>query len=169
MLGVLFLGTVYGVVVGVILSFFAVIRQAVSPPRTFVGIRPGHEGYYSLKAHEDAEPIQGILIYRFGGNLFFANIDTFVDDIENAIDKYTRVVIINASGINNVDITATDRVMALNKSLKKRGILFFITENDGVVNEELIKYGAEELITTGVIRKEIDEVISLVKTSPNVK
>ena len=169
MLGVLFLGTVYGVVVGVILSFFAVIRQAVSPPRTFVGIRPGHEGYYSLKAHEDAEPIQGILIYRFGGNLFFANIDTFVDDIENAIDKYTRVVIINASGINNVDITATDRVMALIKSLKKRGILFFITENDGVVNEELIKYGAEELITTGVIRKEIDEVISLVKTSPNVK
>ena len=169
MLGVLFLGTVYGVVVGVILSFFAVIRQAVSPPRTFVGIRPGHEGYYSLKAHEDAEPIQGILIYRFGGNLFFANIDTFVDDIENAIDKYTRVVIINASVINNVDITATDRVMALNKSLKKRGILFFITENDGVVNEELIKYGAEELITTGVIRKEIDEVISLVKTSPNVK
>ena len=56
--------------------------------------------------------------------------------------------------------------MALNKSLKKRGILFFITENDGVVNDELIKYGAEELITTGVIRKEIDEVIALVKTSP---
>jgi high affinity sulfate transporter 1 len=166
MLGVLFFGTVYGVMIGVLLSFFAVIKQAVSPPRTFVGIRPGHEGYYSLKAHEDAEPIQGILIYRFGGNLFFANIDTFVSDIENAIDKNTRVVIINASGINNVDITATDRVMALNKSLKKRGILFFITENDGVVNDELIKYGAEELITTGVIRKEIDEVISLVKTSP---
>lgn len=166
MLGVLFFGTVYGVMIGVLLSFFAVIKQAVSPPRTFVGIRPGHEGYYSLKAHEDAEPIQGILIYRFGGNLFFANIDTFVNDIENAIDKNTRVVIINASGINNVDITATDRVMALNKSLKKRGILFFITENDGVVNDELIKYGAEELITTGVIRKEIDEVIALVKTSP---
>ena len=166
MLGVLFFGTVYGIMIGVLLSFFAVIKQAVSPPRTFVGIRPGHEGYYSLKAHEDAEPIQGILIYRFGGNLFFANIDTFVNDIENAIDKNTRVVIINASGINNVDITATDRVMALNKSLKKRGILFFITENDGVVNDELIKYGAEELITTGVIRKEIDEVIALVKTSP---
>lgn len=163
MLGVLFFGTVYGVVVGVILSFFAVIRQAVSPQRTYVGIREGHEGYYSLRAHEDARPIQGTVIYRFGGNLFFANIDTFVNDIEAAIDENTRVVIIYASGINNIDLTATDRVMALNKSLRKRGILFFITHNDGVVNKELINYGAEELITSGVIRKNEEEVFEFIK------
>ena len=72
MLGVLFFGTVYGVLIGVFLSFFAVIREAVSPPRTYVGIKPGHEGFYSLKAHEDARAIKGVLIYRFGGNLFFA-------------------------------------------------------------------------------------------------
>ena len=162
-LGVLFFGTVYGVVVGVLLSFFAVIRQAVSPQRTYVGIREGHEGFYSLKAHEDARPIQGTVIYRFGGNLFFANIDTFVNDIEAAIDEHTRVVIIYASGINNIDLTATDRVMALNKSLRKRGILFFITHNDGVVNKELISYGAEELITSGVIRKDEEEVFEFIK------
>ena len=163
MAGVLLFGTVYGVMIGVILSFFAVIRQAVSPQRTYVGIINGHEGFYSLKAHPDARPIQGTVIYRFGGNLFFANIDTFVNDIEDAIDENTRVVIIYASGINNIDLTATDRVMALNKSLKKRGILFFITHNDGVVNKELISYGAEELITSGVIRKNEEEVFELIK------
>ena len=158
MLGVLFFGTIYGVVIGVILSFFSVIRTAVSPPRTYVGIRPGHEGFYSLKIHEDARPIQGAVVYRFGGNLFFANVDRFVSDIEDAIDENTRVVIIYASGINNVDITAADRLMALNKSLAKRNILFFIAENDGIINDELIKYGAEELITSGVIQKDIDDV-----------
>ena len=166
MLGVLFFGTVYGVVVGVILSFFAVIRQAVSPQRTYVGIREGHEGFYSLRAHGDARPIQGTVIYRFGGNLFFANIDTFVNDIEDAIDENTRVVIIYASGINNIDLTATDRVMALNKSLRKRGILFFVTHNDGVVNKELISYGAEELISSGVIRKDEEEVFDFIKLKP---
>ncbi|SEQ24224.1 high affinity sulphate transporter 1 [Lachnospiraceae bacterium NE2001] len=160
--GVLFFGTVYGVVIGVILSFFAVIREAVSPPRTLVGIRPGHEGFYSLKAHEDAEPIPGVVIYRFGGNLFFANIDTFVNDIEAAINEETHVVIINASGINNVDITATDRLMALTKSLTKRGIRFFFAENDGVVNGELKRYGAGELLENGTVQKDIETCLKVV-------
>ena len=163
MLGVLFFGTVYGVMIGVILSFFAVIRQAVSPPRSLVGVRPGHEGFYSLKAHKDARQIQGIVIYRFGGNLFFANIDTFVNDIEAATDDNTRVIIIYGSGINNVDITAADRLMALNKNLRKKGILFFIAENDDAINNELEQYGAGDLIKTGVIRKDIETIFDLLK------
>lgn len=163
MLGVLFFGTVYGVLIGVFLSFFAVIREAVSPPRTYVGIKPGHEGFYSLKAHEDARAIKGVLIYRFGGNLFFANIDTFVNDIENEIDEDTRVIIINASGINNVDLTACDRLLALTKSLKKRGLLFFFAENDGVVNNELMRYGAGELLEDGTVQKDIETVLDLIE------
>ena len=163
MLGVLFFGTVYGVMIGVILSFFAVIRQAVSPPRSLVGIKPGHEGFYSLRSHSDAKAIQGVVIYRFGGNLFFANVDTFIDDIEEAIDEHTRVVIIYGSGINNVDITAADRLVKLNKSLRKRGILFFIAENDEHLNTEIKQYGAGELLDTGVVRKDIESVFELIK------
>jgi len=161
--GVLFFGTVYGVIIGVILSFIAVISEAVSPPRTLVGIRKGHEGYYSLKAHEDAEPIPGVVIYRFGGNLFFANIDTFVSDIEDAIDEDTHTVIINASGINNVDITATDRLMALTKSLTKRDIRFFFAENDGIVNNELSRYGAGELLENGTVQKDIETCMAILE------
>lgn len=162
-IGVLFFGTVYGVIIGVILSFIAVISEAVSPPRTLVGIRPGHEGYYSLKAHEDAKPLPGIVIYRFGGNLFFANIDTFVSDIEEAITEDTHTVIINASGINNVDITATDRLMALTKSLTKRDIRFFFAENDGIVNNELERYGAGELLENGTVQKDIETCIGILE------
>jgi MFS superfamily sulfate permease-like transporter len=162
-IGVLFFGTVYGVIIGVILSFIAVISEAVSPPRTLVGIRPGHEGYYSLKAHEDARPLPGIVIYRFGGNLFFANIDTFVSDIEEAITEDTHTVIINASGINNVDITATDRLMALTKSLTKRDIRFFFAENDGIVNNELERYGAGELLENGTVQKDIETCIGILE------
>ena len=34
---VLFLGTIYGVIVGILLSFAAVILTATNPPRTFLG------------------------------------------------------------------------------------------------------------------------------------
>ena len=38
----------------------------------------------------------------FFGHLFFANIDTFQNDIENAIKEDTKQVIVDASGIGSL-------------------------------------------------------------------
>ena len=38
---VLFLGTIYGVVIGLLLSFVAVVLRATNPPRSFRGMIPG--------------------------------------------------------------------------------------------------------------------------------
>ena len=93
-LGVLLFGTIYGVVIGVILSFIAVIVKAVEPPRAFLGVIPGQEGFYSLNRYRNVKKIKGAVIYRFNGALFFANINTFVDDIEKNIDADTKWVIV---------------------------------------------------------------------------
>ena len=53
--------------------------------------------------------------------------------------------------------------MALNKNLRKKGILFFIAENDDAINNELEQYGAGDLIKTGVIRKDIETIFDLLK------
>lgn len=154
-LGVLILGTIYGVVLGVVLSFIAVIIRAVIPPKSFVGIIPGHEGMYTLTRHRDAKPIQQTIIYRFSGNLFFANINTFQKDIESAIKEDTKQVIVDARGIGNIDITAADRLLILNRNLKKQGIHFYITEHVDSVNDQLRMYGAGSLIEEGVVRRTI--------------
>lgn len=154
-LGVLILGTIYGVILGVVLSFIAVIIRAVIPPKSFVGIIPGHEGMYTLTRHRDAKPIQNTIIYRFSGNLFFANINTFQQDIESAIKEDTKQVIVDARGIGNIDITAADRLLILNRNLRKKGILFYITEHVDSVNDQLRAYGAGSLIEEGVSRRTI--------------
>ncbi len=154
-MGVLLLGTIYGVILGVILSFIAVIIRAVIPPKSFVGIIPGHEGMYTLTRHRDARPIKHTIIYRFSGNLFFANIDTFQKDIEAAIKEDTRQVIVDARGIGNIDITAADRLLILNRNLREKGIHFYITEHVDTVNDRLRAYGAGSLIEEGVVRRTI--------------
>ena len=65
---------IYGVAIGVLLAFILVVRRAVLPPRAFLGKIPGHHGYYNLERNRNSRPIQNTVIYRFGGNLFFANI-----------------------------------------------------------------------------------------------
>ena len=92
--GVLIFGTIYGVVIGIVLSFLAVVIKAVTPPAHFLGVIPGQTGFFNLEKNANARPIRHTIIYRFPGNLFFANIDKFQEDIEKAIKEDTEQVIV---------------------------------------------------------------------------
>lgn len=155
MLGVLFLGTVYGVVVGMMLSFFEVSVRATSPPTAFVGRIPGQGNFYSLTRNSSARPIKNVVVYRFGGNLFFANIDRFQNDIEGAIKADTKCVVVDARGISSIDITATDRLVSLARNLMKRGIRFYITEHEGSLNDIIRSQGGGSLIEEDHVRRTI--------------
>lgn len=152
---VLFLGTIYGVIVGLLLSFVAVVLRATNPPRTFYGMIPGKEAYYDLKRNRNAYPIQHTIIYRFSENLFFANIKIFQSDIENSIKKDTKVVIVDATAINSIDITAADRLEMMAKNLEKQGIRFYITEHSENVNQQMRSLGIGHLIEEGKVRRTI--------------
>lgn len=154
-LGVLLFGTIYGVVIGVILSFIAVIVKAVEPPRAFLGVITGQEGFYSLNRYRNVKKIKGAVIYRFNGALFFANINTFVDDIEKNLDDNTKWVIVDAGGVGSIDVTAVDRLMSLYKALEKKEIRFYITEHEHTLNDQLRELGAGELVEKGVVRRTI--------------
>lgn len=154
-LGVLIFGTVNGVIIGVALAFFEVGIKAVVPPTSFLGRIPGQGNYFDVNRNSLARPIKHAVIYRFSGNLFFANVDRFQADIEGAIKEDTRVVVVDARGVGSLDITAVDRLMIINKNLRDRGILFYFTEHDGSLNDQLRLMGAESLIDTGVIRRTI--------------
>lgn len=121
---VLCLGTIYGVIIGILLSFVAVILKATNPPRSFRGMIPGRDVYFDLSRNRYAYPIKGVVIYRFSENLFFANVKIFQEDIENSIQKDTKVVIVDASAINSIDVTAADRLDAISASLKNVGSVF---------------------------------------------
>ena len=69
--------------------------RATVPPTAFVGRIPGHGNFYSLKRNSAARPIKNTVIYRFSGNLFFANVDLLCENIETAIREDTRQVIVD--------------------------------------------------------------------------
>lgn len=154
-IGVLIFGTVYGVVIGVILSFMEVALRAVNPPTTFLGRIPGQGNYFPLDRNAAARPIKHTVIYRFSGNLFFANIDRFQQDILQAIGPDTRQVIVDARGIGSLDVTAADRLILLHKDLKSKGIRFYLTEHDGTLNDQIRALGAGSLLEEGAVRRTI--------------
>lgn len=149
---VLLFGTVNGVIVGILLSFWEVAARATVPPTSFLGRIPGHGGFHSLERNSHARPIKNTVIYRFSGNLFFANVDKFEKDIENAIREDTHLVIVDARGIGSIDITAVDRLLVFNRKLRDRGIKFYITEHASSLNDAIRAMGGGSLIDEGVAR-----------------
>ncbi len=155
-LGVLIFGTIYGVVIGVILSFVSVIIKAAVPPREMLGVIPGQSGFYSVKRNRNAHPICNTVIYRFSGTLFFANIGIFQQEIEDAIKQDTRQIIVDASGMTSIDITAADRLLIMADKFAKKEIKFYLTEHVGGVNDQLKQFGAGTLIEKGHVRRTIE-------------
>ena len=152
-LGVLVLGTIYGVVIGVLLSFVDVIRRASQPSRELLGVISGQPGFYPLGRMSQAHPLEGVALYRFSGGLFFANIDRFQKDVENCVKPGIRAVIVDASGIVSVDLTSAERLVLLYRRLEDQGVRLYLTEHIGQVNDELRRFGAGELIEEGAVRR----------------
>ena len=155
LLGVLLLGTINGVLIGIILSFTEMIIRTSKPSRCFLGIQPGHRHFRDLKEGNQIHAIEGVIIYRFSSNLFFANIGVLQRDIEDSIKPDTKAVILDASGIGSIDITAADRLAMLYKSLKEKGIRFYMTEHIAKVNEQIRTLGLGYMIEEGRVRRTI--------------
>ena len=153
--GVLMLGTINGVLIGIILSFSEMIIRTAKPARCFLGIQPGHRHFRDLKEGSQIHAVEGVLIYRFSSNLFFANIQVLKQDIEDHVTEQTRAVILDASGIGSMDITAADGLGMLYQSLKEKGIRFYMTEHIADLNEQLRKLGLGYMIEEGSVRRTI--------------
>lgn len=150
---VLFFGTVYGVVVGVFLSFITFIIRQSKPATDFMGAIPGKQGYYSLRNKDSvASPIKDTVIYRFCAPLFYANVGLFCSELEGAVTEKTRIVVVDASGISSVDATAAERLLLLYRKFKEGGKKFYIAGHTVAVNDQLRAFGAGLLILERVVR-----------------
>ncbi|MDD7521253.1 MAG: SulP family inorganic anion transporter [Lachnospiraceae bacterium] len=154
--GVLIFGTINGVLIGVVLSFVEMIIRASKPPRCFLGIQPGHTHFRSFDEFRNVYPIKNVVVYRFSSNLFFANIDVFQNDILDSIRDDTKAVIVDASGIGDIDVTAAECIGMLYKQLKNRNIRFYMTEHIAGLNEQMRRQGLEYMLAEGAVRRTVN-------------
>ncbi|MBQ8960832.1 MAG: SulP family inorganic anion transporter [Ruminococcus sp.] len=158
--GVLIFGTVRGVVIGVVMSFFEVIANTADPKRSFLGVIPGREGFHSLERNSYSVPVKGAVIYRFSGNLYFANIDSFVSEIEASLKPETRCVVVDSGAICNIDITAADKIAGLERSLEKQGIKLYFASHIGQLNDRFRQLGIGSMVEEGFCRRTIPSALA---------
>jgi sulfate permease, SulP family len=72
--GELTLGVLEGIALGVVLSLLILIYRTSHPHGAALGQLPDTEAYRNVERHPEAIAFPGLLIWRIGGDLFFASI-----------------------------------------------------------------------------------------------
>jgi high affinity sulfate transporter 1 len=158
--GELTLGVLQGIAVGVVLSLLLLIYRASRPHGAVLGQIPGTEAYRNVERHPEAITFPGLLIWRPGGDLFFASIGHLGDGLKAALaasQPPATHVLVDAEAVNIIDISACDALVNLIQELQKQGVTFAFARVRDHVREYLRRGGLEAIVGPANFHERVTE------------
>jgi high affinity sulfate transporter 1 len=147
--GELTLGVLHGIALGVALSLLMLIYRTSHPQGAVLGQLPGEEAYRDVRLHPEARTFSGLLIWRPGGDLFFASIGRLDEELKAALtasNPPAQNVLLDAESVNFIDISACDALLNSIKQLKSQGITFAFARVRDEVREQMRFGGIEAVV-----------------------
>jgi len=125
MLGVLIMGVLPGVGLAIGLALAWLLYVESNPSDAILGRIKGMKGYYDVNEYPEAITVPGLIVYRFNADLVFFNADRFKQRVRGVVSGAETAVewlVLDASSMNYVDVTAIKKVDELAAELSDRGV-----------------------------------------------
>jgi high affinity sulfate transporter 1 len=125
LIGVLVFNILPGLLIAAALSLIFVIKRLARPPVGALGRDPATGAFGHVERHPGWEPVPGVLIARVDGPMFYANAfhsKQRLLELVDAADPPPQTVVIDASGVNDLDVETLDSLAELEATLRARGI-----------------------------------------------
>ena len=139
---VVVLGVEYGLALAVLASIVDHLRHSYSPLNSVLVKGPaGH--WRPMPVAPGARTEQGLVIYRFGTSLYFANTPKLVDDVMALAGHGgpLRWLVLDCTAIEDIDYTASVVLTRLAKQLQQRHVRLALSTVLGPVRQQLDRYG----------------------------
>ena len=147
-LTVVFVGIEQGVILAMILSVIDHLRRSYRPNDTVLTLAAdGH--LHAVPLHDGVPISPGVVVYHFSASIYFANAERFRDEVLalTEIPSATiRVVVVDASGIADVDYSGGQMMLELIEQLGERGVQIVIANVPEDVRREFAVYGVAALL-----------------------
>ena len=148
MVSVLVLGPLRAVIIAFLMATIDVIRRA-SQPGTWVLQKAPDGNYFIPQETVGARPKSGLVIYRFGAPLYFANATLFREEVEELVTRSETSVewfVLDAESMVDVDTTGAEALRQVLDLLAGRGVTFGLSRATPRLVEVLKHYGLLEQI-----------------------
>lgn len=147
--GELALGVLQGILLGVALSLLLLIYRTSHPHGAVLGQLPGEEAYRDLRLHPEAVTFPGLMIWRPGGDLFFASIGHLDAQLKAALAAShppVRHVLLDAEAVNRIDTSACDALLHSIKELQTQGVTFAFARVRDEIRDRMRLGGIEAVV-----------------------
>jgi high affinity sulfate transporter 1 len=148
LLSVLALGPLRAVLIAFLLSTIDVIRRA-SNPVTATLMEAPDGSHFAPGDAEQGSGLPGLVVYRFGAPLYFANAPRFLDDVERLITESPHPAcwfVLDAEAMVDVDTTGAATLQQAMALLARRKVTFAISRADSAFRAWLEQYDLMELV-----------------------
>jgi high affinity sulfate transporter 1 len=147
-LSVLALGPLRAVVIAFLMATIDLLRRASRPSTTLLKEAP--DGSHFVDEHEEhAADTPGLIIFRFGAPLYFANASLFEEEVENVISRAASPVkwfVLDAQAMVDIDTTGEQSLRQVATRLSKRGVTFALSRVTPRMRSLLARYHLLDLI-----------------------
>lgn len=151
-----------GILSGVVVSLGLYLWRTSRPHSAIVGQVPGTEHYRNIDRHAVlTDP--AILSLRVDESLYFANARFLEDRIATLVadQPALRHVILMCPAVNEVDASALESLIEINRRLKEAGIRFHLSEVKGPVMDRLARSNFIDQLTGEVFLSQHEAVSAL--------
>jgi len=140
-------GVEQGIVLAIVLSLILHVRRHyVAPDAVVTWDEQGR--FETVKPTPGVVSEPGLVVYRFGVGLFYANAERLAEEVMGLVDvpDPPRWFVLHADAIDDVDYTGGKTLAELADQLAARGIVFGIVDAGEKLRRELDRFGVTDRI-----------------------
>ena len=162
-------GVEQGIILAIVLSILEIIRRQYNPAHFVVGTNAeGAATYEPAVAGTQSAP--GLIVFRYDADLFYANANRFVDDVESIISGApdpVQCLILDAGALSDIDYSAGLSLSSLLDYLRAHGIVFKVARADSQLTKTLANYDLLDAIGEDNLYETLVEAIASFRANPS--
>ena len=155
------IGVEQGILLAIALSLVQHVRHSYQP-HTMV-LAPGVTGRWEpAPATPGSQTEPGLIVYRFGADLFYANADRFADEVRSLVDKApasVRWFVLDAGTVTDLDYSAAQTVRDLIGELTAKNVAVMFARVNTYLRADLDRHGISAKLGEAQIFATLHEAI----------
>ena len=159
------IGVEQGILLAIALSLFRHVRHSYSPHTMMLA--PNASGrWVPTPATPGKETEPGLIVYRFGSDLFYANANRFADEVRALVERAPtpiRWFIVDAGAITDVDYSAAQSMRDLLDDLARRKVGIVFARVSPYLRSDMDRHHITAAIGEGRIFTTLHEAIAAVR------
>ncbi|HMD75112.1 MAG TPA: SulP family inorganic anion transporter [Steroidobacteraceae bacterium] len=156
-------GVEQGILLAIVLSLFRHVRHSYRPHAMMLAADPTGL-WLPIPATPGKQTASGLIVYRFGADLFYANENRFVDQVRALVKQAPEPVrwfIIDAGAITDIDYSAAQSIRSLLEELAQQNVGIVFARVSPYLRSDMNRHGITPVVGEARIFGNLHEAIAM--------